>query len=141
LIRREVFELAGEELRETAATDDDGEEIEPCPGEQACSYFAIATRETGNGLDACQGCESLPTKPTAETVAVEDEADAESLVDEIRDIRFWEAGGQKTDWTCYPFEYYQLFSVWKDAERQVENIRQARMQAFLKGWMEKGAKA
>ena len=35
---------------------------ERCPGETNCEKFALAKSETGNGLDACGGCDLLPTK-------------------------------------------------------------------------------
>ena len=34
-----------------------------CPGENHCGMFQVAIAETGNGLDACKGCDLLPTKP------------------------------------------------------------------------------
>ena len=53
-IRRRVFEENGETYTDTSAPR--------CPGETECGAFQIAKSETGNGLDACVGCEMLPTK-------------------------------------------------------------------------------
>lgn len=45
---------------------DEEEESQPekeiCPGETNCFEFAVAKSEGGTGLEACQGCELLPTK-------------------------------------------------------------------------------
>jgi len=82
--------------------------------------FSVAFLESGDGLSACESCDLLPTKN--EILAAEDN----DLVAEIEDIVFWELGGQKTDWSHYPFEYYRLFCIWRRTERQIDNMRRSR---------------
>ena len=122
--------------------------VERCPGEDHCGKFSIA-RSEGDGLAACQGCALLPTKPgdvwaveipavdaksEAETAEDLEAAEVENLVDEIADIVFWEDAASLTDWTLYPFEYRMLYAVWREAERKVRDIRERRMQTFIKSF-------
>lgn len=51
-------------LRSEFALDryDAAEASAKCPGETKCGKFQIAFNETGDGLDACNGCSMLPSK-------------------------------------------------------------------------------
>ena len=107
-----------------------------CPGEDQCSPFNIAKSETGDGEDACRGCELLPTK--GKTADVSEDAsiaeDVEKMIAEIEDMVFWETAGSATDWELYPFETRQLYGIWREAEKQVSRIQQGRMQMFIKSF-------
>ena len=59
----------------------------------------------------------------------------ESDVDEIFDIADWENAGEKTDWSIYPFEFKQMYFHLRKAEKIISELREMRMQSFLKGWM------
>lgn len=96
--------------------------------------FSVAKSETGNGLDACTGCELLPTKPGAGREAQDEAEEITELVEEIADIIAWEDGGFSTDWSLYPFEYQKLFVVFRQAERQIERIKEIRFQNFVKSF-------
>jgi len=43
--------------------------------------------------------------------------------------------GIEIDWERKEFIHFYLFQIWRSCEKEVENLRQIRMQIFLKGWM------
>jgi hypothetical protein len=45
----------------------------------------------------------------------------------------WEDAGFKTDWSAYPFYVYELFVLWRNTEREITELRQRRIDIFLKG--------
>jgi hypothetical protein len=132
LIWRQVFENAGEDVTETT-------EIKRCPGE-SCKQFSTRFPKTqgrwkDRAEEACAGCGTcdgnIPRKPQKKT----EESSVEDMVSEVADLITWENAGIKTAWEIYPFETALLFKEWRKAELEVSEIRQIRMQAFLRGWM------
>lgn len=119
-----------------------------CPG-TGCEIWEAAAGdydykvETGvcNGCRQCGGNppedsgqwsvvsgESEDQKPNTEDQEIED------LVNDIADITAWEDAGFPTDWQVYDFTVKQLVRVWRSAEREITEIRDRRMQAFIKGF-------
>lgn len=131
-IWRQVFDNAGEDTAETA-------EIKRCPGESCHQFSSRFPKTKGRWKDraeeACAGCGkcdgNIPRKPAKQT----QESTADVLVEEVEDLIAWENAGFKTAWEHYPFETAMLFKEWRNAELAVSEIRNIRMQAFLKGWM------
>lgn len=123
-----MFEQSGESLDGKAG-------VGQCPGETDCSYFHQAAGNTPEekASEACTNCPKLPTKPRSSTYKIE-ETETEELVDEIENIVFYENGGSKTDWSCYPFEYLTLASIWRECERQIENRQRQRMKLFIESF-------
>ena len=125
--------------------DDSGEHesgngsVERCPGESCEQFSSRFLKTKGRWKDraeeACAGCGKcdgkIPLKPNRNVQTDE----LTELIDEIGDIVEWENAGHSTAWEIYPFEYQILHKTWRKAERQVKEIREMRMQAFIKGWM------
>ncbi len=95
--------------------------------------FQVAATETGNGLDACGGCELLPTKPGNESSEVLEENE---LFDEIAELIDEADGGNPPDFDTLGYEIWKLFLYWRNTERQIEQIWKVRHQAWLRGQFE-----
>jgi hypothetical protein len=108
-----------------------------CPGESQCDDWA-QPRPDGESYEekvenVCRGCPKFESKPAydaGETEIPKDEID--DVVDDIADMIFLEKGGALTDWTQYPIDYYRLFCSWRDAESDVEEMRQRNIQSLIK---------
>ena len=126
-----VFEHSGE-------TGADGK-LERCPGE-SCKQFASRflkvkgtwKQKAEEAVSGCGKCDGVPPLEPATQTSTDEVSE---LVDEIEDIVLWENAGHKIEWTVYPFEFQLLHRYWRQAEMQVKEISEIRMQAFLKGWM------
>lgn len=95
--------------------------------------FAVAKFETGNGLDACNTCELLPTKQITEGNI----SDVDTIIFEVENIvNDWHADGGDLDWGYLDVELYPLFLEYRKAEREVEKIQMFRWQTFLKSKFE-----
>lgn len=70
-----------------------------------------------------------------EGLAADDEV--ERLVWEIEQIVMDENAGGKTNWDYHDPELFPLLVEWREAERQVKLIFDARHQAFIKAHYEK----
>ena len=79
--------------------------------------------ECGDGYEACPQCRPLEG---------EEEIDSSDLVDEIRDLIFWENGGHQPEWNCYPFEYYRLFAEWRNTEMEIKSHREMELQKTIR---------
>jgi hypothetical protein len=65
------------------------------------------------------------------------ESDDNGIVFETEQLIDEENAGFAIDWNFHDPELYQLVVEWRRTEKEIENLRQWRMQAFIKGWMEK----
>src|SRR5690349_18569203 len=74
---------------------------------------------------ACQQCPKNCMPPLRDEDAAASR-EAELLVQQVSYLVAWENAGQDTDWNEYPFEIRKLFVVWREFERQVKNLRDAR---------------
>ncbi len=92
--------------------------------------FQVAKSETGNGLDACGGCELLPTKPGIADDSIADEV--ESLVWQTEQIIDEQNAGFATDWDFHEPELFELVIAWRHAEKQLNMLFSVRHQQFIK---------
>lgn len=114
---------------------DGAEQEERCPGESKCHMFFGAKAETGRGLDACDGCDLVDTKPGIATEPERDDVDL--LVSEVEQLIDDENAGFAIDWTFHDPELYSLVVQWRKAEREIESDRAAWHHLFVKGHFEK----
>lgn len=130
-IWEKVFEQSGESGLETG-------KLEQCPGESCEQFSSRFPKTKGRWKDraeeSCAGCGkcdgNIPIRKLKTRID-----DVSELIDEIEDIIIWENAGHQTSWEVYHFDYQILHRHWRQAERQVKEIREIRMQSFLKGWM------
>lgn len=101
----------------------------------------MALKRTGNGLDACEVCSLLETKPGF----VQIEKKESTSPDEI-DVLVWETellindedAGFAIDWDFTDAEiFYELVLTWRNAEREIQRDRAFWHHAFIKGHFEK----
>lgn len=83
--------------------------------------------ECGDGYEACPGC-----RPGSESSEKVDAEQVRELVSEIEDLIFLENGGEKTNWSLYPFEYYKLFCEWRDSEKAIQIFHNRQLQETIK---------
>jgi hypothetical protein len=136
--------MAGEELG--------GSLYEQCPG-TGCDIWEAAAGDYDYKLETgvCAGCtrcggnppdeeESKVQGPTPndevgldnDQLSTNDDHEVDDLVADIADIIAWENAGFDTDWSEYDFPTRQLVRIWRSKEREISEIRQTRMQAWLK---------
>ena len=108
-----------------------------CPG-MSCPEFAGAAGPEATWeekvIEACTNCRkcngNAPLNPDDSEVVEDDFA---ALIEEVEDVISEQDAGFETEITDYTI--YRLVVVYREAEKQVEQVRQARMQAFIKSWM------
>lgn len=143
-----MFELAGEELGGSAYT--------ACPG-TGCPIWEAAAGDHAYKVETgvCEGCRDCGGNPpdegssgsgsgseetegeagnAAAPAAHDEAAEVDDLVQDVADIIAWENAGFTTDWSQYPIEIKNLVKYWRSAETDIANIRESRMQTFLKSW-------
>lgn len=133
LIRRRVFELAGE---------DANAKVGQCPGESCKQFAERFPKVRGKSWkeraeEACAGCSSCDGNPPDEP---EEEgsgptSEEQDLADLIEDIVDWEDAGFETDWSEYDFEICRLARYWRQCEREIERLHTGRFQAVIKGFL------
>lgn len=102
--------------------------------------FAGAKRETGNGLDACDGCDLKHTKPGFAQIEKANGlplSDVDALVFETELLINDEDAGFAIDWDFTDAEMYELVLTWRNAEREIARDRLFWHHAFVKGHFEK----
>ena len=126
MIRKTVFEQSGETLGEG------GINFSRCPGEECPSWRKAAGNNwLEKSQEACDNCSkcggNYPLDPNEKNESVSDD-----LVEEIQRLILLADCGILIDWENKDFLYFYLFQIWRGCEKEVENLRHCRMQAFLK---------
>lgn len=83
--------------------------------------------------NVCRGCHLFETKPR-DPDDVENTEEIQDLVDEIELLISLADAGIRIDFDSKEFFYFYLFRIWRGLEKDIENSRQCRLQAFLKAW-------
>ena len=101
--------------------------------------FKIAIRETGDGLEACNGCSMLPTKPGTETgdAAAEDDDEIELLIFQTGQIIEAEDAGFRTNWDLHDADLAELVIEYRKAEKELKMLFDIRHQLFIKSHFKK----
>lgn len=116
-----------------------------CPGME-CADFASAGGENATWQqkidEVCENCTRCKGNAPINPDDVEDEDfDVDDLVFETAELICDSDGdgGRRPDFSLKEpsaaYTLWTLFNVWREAEKQVEMIQNARMQAFIKAWM------
>jgi hypothetical protein len=56
-------------------------------------------------------------------------------VDDVADIVDWEDAGFETDWSEYSIEIMELVVYWRDAEKNIRELRARRFDALVQGFL------
>jgi len=130
LIVKRLFEKSGE-------TQVEGN-VARCPGLNLCSQFTkrfpkvagITWEEKAE--EAVAGCSKC--NGVIPDGGFEPGNEIDFLTDEIERLISLDNCRIQVDWEKKDYDIFYLFQVWRNTEINIENIRQSRMQSFLKGW-------
>lgn len=116
----------------------EGGDTTRCPGEASCDDWQqpFDGDEEMKEQAICFGCSKFPTKPSRANFSTGPTAEEiDDLVNDIESIIDFEDAGLATDWSEYPIEYAQLAVIWRNAEKEISEIRSRYLHTLVKSFM------